>query len=82
MKQNIFFVLKERWLFLFFMFESSILGAVIAALKKSEETLENEFFLKKMYLKKAFETGVSFGTIMVILIFVLLVFYEFKKKNK
>lgn len=82
MKQNIFFVLKERWLFLFFMFESSILGAVIAALKKSEETLTNAFFLKKMYLKEAITYGISFGTIMVILIFVLLVFYEFKKKNK
>lgn len=34
-----------------------------------------------MYLKKAFETGVSFGTIMVILIFVLLVFMSLRRKT-
>ena len=91
MKQNIFFVLKEVIDENFNVIYEELVpeitqepnyDAVIAALKKSEETLENAFFLKKMYLKKAFETGVSFGTIMVILIFVLLVFYEFKKKNK
>lgn len=81
MKQKIILVFKQKWLFFCIMFESALLGSVLAAQEVANKTLETAFFLRKMYLKEAINIGVSIGVTVGGIIFMLLLLYETKKKQ-
>lgn len=81
MKQKMWNVVKRKYMFFIIMFESIILGSVIAAMEIGDNTMDSALFLRKIYLKEALKVGISLGIIIEAIMFIIFLLYEIKKKK-
>ncbi len=82
MRQKVKNVFKHKFLFFMFlllMFESIILGSVIAAEQMGKTAMKSALFLRKLYLKEALKVSIPFGIFIEVIVFLIFLLYELKK---